>query len=216
LGLNDTIDVNSKDSDLRRRTYNGFELGLNGRYGPASFFGGWTFDRTISVDCDSQDNPNSFRFCDQSVLDMPFRHEFKLSGSYMLPFDIQVNAALQSYPGPIRGTTWSISRSTRYAANCAGPCTPGALVIPGLTPSSLSISLVPPGSDFYGRLNQLDLGFRKLFRFGRFQYSGQVDMFNFLNSAYVKSETRTFGSALGRPLSTLQPRTLRLAVQMRF
>ena len=32
---------------------------------------------------------------------MPFRHEFKLSGSYTFPYDIQVNAAFQSYSGPI-------------------------------------------------------------------------------------------------------------------
>jgi hypothetical protein len=43
-----------------------------------------------------------------------------------------------------------------------------------------------------------------------------MDIFNATNSSYVKSETRTYGPALGRPLSTLQPRTLRLAMQMRF
>jgi hypothetical protein len=218
-----TVDVNSPNSDLRSRTYNGFELGMNGRYGPASFFGGWTFDRLVDVNCDSQHDPNQtvggivqHAFCDQGAYDLPFRHEFKLAGSYRLPLDIQVNAAFQSYPGPTRGTFWSIGRTTRYAPGCAGPCTPGALVIPNLTPASLTVALIEPGGDYYGRLNQLDLGFRKLFRIGRFQYSGQIDMFNFLNSSYVKSETRTYGSALGRPLSTLQPRTLRLAAQMRF
>ena len=65
-------------------------------------------------------------------------------------------------------------------------------------------------------MNQLDLGFRKLFRFGRYQYSAQADIFNFTNNDYVKTETRLYGTALGRPTSNLQPRTLRLAVQMRF
>jgi hypothetical protein len=215
-GQVETVDVNSPDPDTRRRTYNGFEIGFNGRYGPASFFGGWTFDRLIDVNCDSQHDPNSFRFCDQSQYDVPLNHEFKLSGSYRLPYDVQVNAAVQSYPGPFRPTTWSIARTTRYAPNCIGPCTPGALVIPSLTPATLSVALAAPGSDYYGRQTQLDLGFRKLFRIGRFQYSGQVDIFNATNSSYVKSETRTYGPALGRPLSTLQPRTLRLAAQMRF
>jgi len=57
-GLVDTIDVNSPDPELRSRTYNGFEMGFNGRYGPASFFGGWTFDRLVSVNCDSIHDPN--------------------------------------------------------------------------------------------------------------------------------------------------------------
>ena len=80
----------------------------------------------------------------------------------------------------------------------------------------MNVALTPPGSDYYLRLNQLDLWFRKLFRLGRYQYSGQVDIFNFTNNDYVKTETRTFGSALNRPTSNLQPRTPRLAVQMRF
>jgi hypothetical protein len=78
------------------------------------------------------------------------------------------------------------------------------------------VALQAPGTDYYGRQNQLDLGLRKLFRVGRYTYSGQMDLFNFLNNGYVKTETRTWGTSLGVPTSNLQPRTLRLAVQMRF
>jgi hypothetical protein len=233
-GQLDRIDNNSSDLDLRSRTYNGFELGMAGRLRGASFFGGWTFDRLINVQCDAIDNPNFYQgyaattnvampgnWCDESALDMPLRHEFKLSGSYTFPYDIQVNAALQSYAGPARGTYWQVTTATRYAPGCLGACTPGALVIPNLvtapgTPTSMNIALLAPGSDYYGRMNQLDLGFRKLFRFGRYQYSAQADIFNFTNNDYVKTETLLYGTALGRPTSNLQPRTLRLAVQMRF
>jgi hypothetical protein len=45
LGLVDRIDVTSSDSDKRRRTYNGLELGFNARMGRGSAFGGYTFDR---------------------------------------------------------------------------------------------------------------------------------------------------------------------------
>ena len=80
----------------------------------------------------------------------------------------------------------------------------------------MRLALQAPGTDYYGRQNQLDLGIRKLFRFGRYQYSAQADIFNFTNNGYVKSETRLIGTSYGQPLSNLQPRTLRLAVQMRF
>ena len=118
------IDTNSTDGEKRSRIYNGLEFGMTGRLHGASFFGGWTVDNLINVDCDTVDNPNNLRFCDQRNYDMPLRHEFKLSGSYTLPYDIQVNAALQSYAGPVRGTTWSIATTTRYAADCLGACTP--------------------------------------------------------------------------------------------
>lgn len=218
-------DVTSSDSDMRRRTYNGFEFGMSARRGPASFFGGWTFDRAINVQCDDQSDPNlpnvstiagTSRFCDQSKLGLPLLHEFKLSGSYMLRYGVQVNAALQSYSGQPLLTKWSISRSTRYAADCVGPCTPGALVIPGLTQTSLVLDLVAPGQEYYGRQNQLDVGVRKIFRIHKYQFSGQADVFNILNVSYVKSQNTTFGSSLGQPLDVLQPRLLRLAMQMRF
>ena len=232
-GQLDQIDLNSTDSDKRSRVYNGFEIGMNGRLHGAQFFGGWTFDRLISAQCDAIDNPNFYQgyaattnvampgtWCDERTLDMPLRHEFKLSGSYTFPYDIQINAALQSYAGPARGTYWTITTATRYPAGCVG-CPVGQLVIPNLvtapgTATSMNVALLAPGSDYYGRLNQLDLGFRKLFRFGRYQYSAQADLFNFTNNGYVKAETLAYGSSLGRPLSNLQPRTLRLAVQMRF
>ncbi len=75
---------------------------------------------------------------------------------------MQVNAAFQSYAGATLPTRWSIGRTTRYAADCIGPCTPGALVIPNMTATTYVLDLTPPGSNYYERLNQLDLGLRKI------------------------------------------------------
>lgn len=69
---------------------------------------------------------------------------------------------------------------------------------------------------FLDRHNQVDLGFRKLFRTGKYTWSGQVDIFNLTNMSTIKSQNQTYGTSLGTPLSILQPRTLRLAMQMRF
>jgi hypothetical protein len=82
------------------------------------------------------------------------------------------------------------------------------------------VDLVAPGQQFYPRQNQLDLGVRKLFRFGRYQLSGQFDLFNIANSAFIKNQIITYNtannSAFGTPLDILNPRTLRLAAQLRF
>ena len=191
-------------------------------------------DRIIDVRCDAIESnvaryagtalisannfPNpDFHFCDQSQLDMPFLHEFKLAGSYTLPwYGIQANVALQSYTGQPLFTRWNIAPTTLYAANCLGPCRPGAQVIPNQTLATYVVDLVAPGKEFYPRQNQLDMGFRKLFRIGKYQVSGQVDLFNIVNSSYVKLQNVTYGASLGQPLDILQPRTLRLAAQLRF
>jgi len=201
----------------------------------ATLFGGWTIDRTLLDHCDELENwgnlsaviydasglnsqaPKAdYHYCNQSALGLPFLNEFKLSGSYRLPWQVQVNAAFQSYSGPMLPTRWSIGRTTRYAADCLGPCTPGALVIPNMTATTYVLDLTPPGSTYYERLNQLDLGVRKIFRIQKVQFSGQMDIFNANNSSYVKSQTTTLGPSFGQVLSTLQPRTMRLALQMRF
>ena len=98
----------------------------------------------------------------------PFLHEFKLAGSYTLPwYGIQANVALQSYNGQPLFTRWNIAPTTRYAANCVGPCRPGELVIPNQTLATYTLDLVAPGQQYYERQNQLDMGFRKIFRFGQ-------------------------------------------------
>jgi hypothetical protein len=234
-GLIDRTDVNSTDGDLRSFSYTGFEFGAAARIQKITLFGGWTVDRTTLNHCDELENwgnlsaviydasgqnsqaaKSDYHFCNQSGLGLPFLHEFKLSGSYQLPWDMQVNAAFQSYSGPVLPTRWSIGRTTRYDANCIGPCTPGALVIPNMTATTYVLDLTPPGSNYYPRLNQLDLGVRRIFRIGRYQFSGQMDLFNATNSSYVKTQTTTWGPSLGQVTSTLQPITMRLALQMRF
>jgi hypothetical protein len=234
-GLIDRTDVNSTDRSKRSFRYNGFEFGVGARIQNATLFGGWTLDRTLLNHCDelenwgnlsavyydastinSQQPKSDYHFCNQSGLDLPYLNEFKLSGSYQLPLQIQVSATLQSYPGPALPTRWSIGRTTRYAADCKGPCTPGALVIPNMTATTYVVDLVAPGAAYYDRLNQLDLGIRKIFKIGRFQYSGQVDIFNATNSPYIKTQTTTYGPSLGQVTSTLQPITMRLGLQMKF
>jgi Carboxypeptidase regulatory-like domain len=230
----DRTDYNSTDADQRRRTYNGLQVGFNARLRGAQFFGGWTVDRLIDVRCDAIESNQAryagtaaiaannapqpdYQWCDQSQLDMPLMHEIKLAGSYTLPWwDIQANLAFQSYNGQPLFTRWNLSPTTRYAANCVGPCRPGELVVPNLTLASYVLDLVAPGQQYYERQNQFDMGFRKIFHFGHYQLSGQADIFNIVNSSYVKNQNITYGSSLGQPLDILQPRTLRLAAQLKF
>jgi Carboxypeptidase regulatory-like domain len=230
----DRTDFNSTDSDLRRRTYNGLQLGFTARKGGAQFFGGWTVDRLVDVRCDAIESNQAryagtaaiaannapqpdFQWCDQSQLGMPWLHELKLAGSYTVPkVGVQVNVAFQSYNGLPLFTRWNLSPTTRYAPNCVAPCRPGELVVPNLTLASYVLDLVAPGQQYYERQNQLDMGFRKLFRIGTRQVSAQADIFNIVNSSYVKNQNVTWGTSLGQPLDVLQPRTLRLAAQFRF
>jgi hypothetical protein len=116
---------------------------------------------------------------------------------------------------------WNISRTTRYTAEgCAGrPCTPGALVIPGLVQTSLIVPLAPPGTERkLDRLTQLDLGLSKKFRAQGVELTGQVQLYNALNASTVVTErSANFGTATyALPNEILLGRVPRLSLQMKW
>jgi len=218
-----------------RNVYNGFEFGFNTRLKRAVFFAGYTIDRIVDTACDaggtpsgtasgagvvlsgttpgaltnSVNDPNNFRFCDQSGslfqnfgknVQIPFRQEFKLAGNLPLWKGFELSAALQSDPELSKAVNWSITSTTRYPFDCSVPgCTPGALVLPAgvkLTNPSETIPLVAPGSRYLDRLLQVDLGVRKVVRVGeRLAVSPQIDVFNVNNSHAVLTETQALGTS---------------------
>ncbi len=113
----------------------------------------------------------------------PVQHEFKFSVVQPLPAGFQAGFTLANWPGGPSGarafapagsarftglsTNWSLSRTTRYAADCLGPCTPGALVIPNLTDATLVVPLVPPGEEFTERFVQVSVQLRRSSGSGR-------------------------------------------------
>jgi len=217
-----------------RQIYNGFEYSAQGRLpGGGMLLVSSTIQRTLTKSCDAgsaaaipdaprgnASDPNNLRFCDRfnlpAAYSVPFRSDFKLAGSYPLPWwGIGVSATFTSEPG--RPTTnlvnvdellpinWLVTPTTRYtAAQCEGrPCTAGALVIPGMVESQLVIPLVPAGTvRFMERQNQLNLGVRKTFRTGGIEYSAEFNLYNALNADTVTgilSVGGTVGLTTGGP-----------------
>jgi hypothetical protein len=120
---------------------------------------------------------------------------------------------------------WPITPTVRYPADCNCP-NPGGLVDPGLTQGAETIMLVPPGSRLTPRLNQFDLGFRKVFHVHeKFTIMSEAQFFNVTNSNAVLTESYTLGSSIkpyatggpgGRPTAVLNPRMTRLNLQFKF
>src|SRR6266850_5580279 len=159
----------------RKQQYDSYGMQFTARlpHG-ATLFGGFGLDRLLRNTCDEPDNPNQLRFCDDANLDanlppgetakgfeIPFMAQGKLSGSVPLPLGIQLSGSFQSNPGYAyrsltttritAGTSWLLSRTTRYPASCPAPCPAGALVLPTLngTPdnaANMRVQLIPYNS----------------------------------------------------------------------
>ena len=233
-------------SDAMKRYYNGFELGFNARMGKGvRAFGGFNIERSINDVCVSaQSDPNRSLYCNQADSGIPWQKQFKATVVYPLPwYGISVSAALQNLNGYVTGsaaqayggftagtgfdrpnglgTFWLVTPTTRYAATCTGPCTPGALVIPTMAASgqaSISVPLVAPETQFTPRINQLDLSVSKSLTFGKTTLLPKIDFFNALNSDDWTAEvTSQFGAATyRRPAQVLQGRIIRIGVDYRW
>ncbi len=244
--LQQVQDFDTNASSDRKQTYNGGDLTFNARLPRGgTLFGGFTMERTLRVTCDEPDDPNFLRFCDDRENDIPWLKQFKFAGTYPVGWGIQASASFQSINGrpigaysgtaaadrnrilgpgygdvgsPI-GTRWLINRGQTYAANCLAPCTPGAVIIPGMTEAQLILPLKPGGQELLDRINQLDLSLAKWFEIGgsrRVQL--QADLFNVMNANPVIGwRSVNFGTAAYSQVSNiLNPRVLRLGAQLKW
>jgi hypothetical protein len=216
--------VIDRNSPNNYRVYNGVEGSFMARIsGGAQVFGGFLTARQISKLCDSTDgtatiafaqasDPNYTLYCDQTKFDIPFRTQFKLGGTYPLPYGLNVSGTFQSYPG----TRNYGSGATNFDYLQQTYLVPTALLTPGQAQETVNLNF--PGSYYLPRWNQLDLRFARKFKLpgGRGTWQVQGDLFNTLNAHPVLAQTTNYGSALGQATQALQPRILTLGAQVHF
>ncbi len=160
-------------------------------------------------------------YCDQSLSSIPWRTQFKLGATVPLPWGgVIVSGSYQGLPGYLLGTQaltaggagspnftamsglgsyWSINGKTKYSVcpgnSAAQGCQVGALVAPGLVSSSLSVPLIPPGTEQTPRINQVDFSIAKRVTIGSVKIDPKVDIFNLFNSSAYYSVRSTSFSA---------------------
>ena len=218
------LDQNSHNS----RVFTGFDVNFQSRMKGLNVFGGVSAGHQITNTCQVED-ANFLPNCDQSQYDVPMYAQFKLNGSYTLPFKVMVSASVQSYNGDARNATvdgvilatdpslrviWPVDRATFLAATRAAGYNGGAGAT--LTQSTVNVQLIEPGSKRLGRQNQVDIRVKRPFQFGPLQLEGQFDVYNATNTGVILSQVQTFGSALDRPATILQGRLIRFGVQAKW
>jgi hypothetical protein len=153
--------------------------------------------------------------------------QFKLLASYVLPYQVRVSGNFQSLPGPARQASVLYAQAQVQAALGRVATVAGnksALVIePAIPLSSASGSGTGTplfGSTFGDRLNQLDVRFSKIFKFGRATLDANMDIYNALNSDAVLTEQSAYsgtnGGAWLLPTSVLQGRIVKFGVRLDF
>jgi hypothetical protein len=213
VGLPSVIYQTNAPRSLVAETYTGYETSVQARLKHGAFiYAGWTMEHDLARNCaqssSSLNDPNSLHFCDMfgdlfqangTVPGVPFRHEFKVTGSSPIYWGIRAGVSLYSNPYPgsagpanngFEQVSWSITNTTKYPTGCVG-CTPGALVDPGLAAGQTeTIPLLAPGARSTPRLTQIDISFFRTFKFReRFSLVPTVNIFNLTNTNAVISPT---------------------------
>ncbi|MBI3399904.1 MAG: hypothetical protein HY048_00670, partial [Acidobacteria bacterium] len=209
-----------KNSDQNQKWYNGYDIGFSARVHGANIYGGVSSGRMLTVNCEV-DNPNSLRYCDQSDIGIPYLTQFKISGSYPLPYGIQISGNWQGLPGAPASTARQDSLYNATNNRVDDPSlnvnyVVDRTVVPSLVQSSVTVPLLKPGTKYLDRWNQVDVRLAKKFKVQRVNFSGQLDIFNILNSSSILTVNEAFGSSLDRPTAILQGRLLAIGMQMSF
>lgn len=237
--------LDSTSGDMKR-AYNGFDFSYNARLkGGLRAFGGFNLERTLNDVCVSAaSDPNRSLYCNQADSGIPWQKQFKTTFVYPVKWqNISVSMALQSLNGYVVGsaaqayggftagtgfdnprgvgTFYNVTPTTRYAADCKGSCTPGALVLPAMAASglaSISVPLTAPETEYTPRINQVDFSVSKSFEFGAVRLNPKLDIFNALNSDdYTAVSSTQWGAATYfRPSTILQGRIIRFGIDARW
>ena len=212
--------------------YQGFDVNLEARFRNGAFLRGGiqatsrTFDNCnlLSAGLDAvvqagwqgtETYPDGSTACHREY---GYRPDAKFSGSYTLPWDIQLAGTYQftrgiqnGGAGPSLTASWVVT-SAVAAAN-------GARAWNGA--ASRTINLMREGLD-YGKynLNQLDIKLAKRFTVGRYRLRADFDLYNLFNSSWPYTVTTTYTpgatSAWQRPTNVLQHRFFKLGGHISF
>ena len=152
----DNVRYNSTENG---REYHGVDLSFNARLrNGTQLQGGVTTGKLHEHIC-QVDDPNNLRYCDATY---PFLTQFKLSGTYPLPYGFRVSGSFQSLPGV---------QSSRDGGNVGKDLnvtySVGRAIAPGLTQTTVNVRLNEPGTVFLDRVNQVDFAISRDFQLGR-------------------------------------------------
>jgi hypothetical protein len=82
--------------------------------------------------------------------------------------------------------------------------------------ASQDVNLLLPGTIYGDRVNNVDMRFAKVLRFGTMRTSINFDLANILNANYTQAITQAYGPRWQYPVSIMDGRLFRFGAQFDF
>ena len=151
--------------------------------------------------------PRMNAYCDV-VIPWSAQRQMKVFGSYPLRWDVQISANLQSSSGIPRTASY-VTTNAQIAPSLGRNLAAGAN-------GTVVVDLIPPYTQFEGRINQLDFRLSKILRINRTRLEGMVDLYNALNASPILSMNTRYGSSWLKPIQVLDGRIVKFGAQLTF
>lgn len=237
FGRVSNLETQSSNYGGQTEVYNGVDVTLQARFaGGAQVGGGASMGRIVSDTCalnalpqvrvntlygnavaaTAPLVPRTSEFCKVS---RPWAAatQVKFLAIYPLPWDFQVSATYQNISGiPITASRTFTNAEIRPSlgrdlGQCRGAATCNANVV---------VDMIPNGSVFEDRLQQVDLRLTRSFRIARARIRGNADFYNLFNAGDVLNMTTRHAGATGgqwlQPIQILGGRMFKVSAQLDF
>jgi hypothetical protein len=187
-------------------TYDGFDLNINAHpTGKFFLLAGLSIGRTnagtyvvpvqsgagATQSCAVLDNPMNQLFCHNN---QPFQGQYRVSGGYMFPWQLQLSGVYQSIPPASFQPTINVTPATQ--STLGRPLTEGSLP---------NVPVAAPYAYFTDRVNQVDLRVTKAIQIKEHaRLELMVDLYNAFNTSPVLTRNNAIGAGFYTPTSILQ------------
>jgi hypothetical protein len=195
--LNARLNRPDSQADVAQTIEGSVQKRLSNRWSLGSSFGATKQHRWIQGVIE---NPNQETY----PLDETWNYQFRLNGSYTLPYDILFGGTLTTLSG-VKGQRTYIFRA---ADPLGGP--------PLRQLSTVTLRLDPFGSESGPTQNYMDLRLGKNFPVGKHRLEVSVDAINALNTNVAQALTYVSGPTYGQITQIPSPRIVRFGAQYSF
>jgi hypothetical protein len=204
LGLQQNLLTNTNLLDY---DYNGVELTFQRRFSANAFIlGGYHYGKSLgnilaTSGASSKDvfNPNNLIYADGAVgNDEP--HQFKVSGSILLPGKMSLSGSYLAYTGHSKQRTFVVTRT----------------LVPSLTLASLTVPIEPNNTDRYPNIQISDLRLSRSLKLGRVRAQPALDILNLFNTNKILTQVVAVGPSLDRVSGTIGPRIVKFGANIDF
>ena len=208
--------------------YNGVDITLKARLKNGQLGGGLSTGREVTDFCDiatkypevaatmtfmgggtlTSGPSTPTAFC-RVTSPLSFATQVKLSGGYMLPWDVRASGTFQNLAGPPLGATYT-ARNTQILPSLGRNLAAGA-------GGTVAVPLIAPNTWFSeDRVNQVAVRLGKIIKVAKTRLETNFDIYNLLNASSVLVINNTYSLAWTRPLHILGARTFQLSAQLYF